>query len=78
MVVGEDVGIGDIAALIGRALVGSFCGKVVSPSSLKEWLDENWFPLLGYSPTFHTLVQGWFCVIFKMHAKLQEVHKCSW
>lgn len=77
MVVGEDVGIGDIAALIGRALVGRFCGKVVSLLSLKEWLDENWFPLLDYSPTFHTLAQGWLCVIFKMHAKLQEVLKQS-
>jgi hypothetical protein len=78
MVVGQDVGLGKLPHLLGRTLVGRFCGKNVSTSSLREWIDKNWFESLGYCPIFHLLARGWICYIFKSSEDMQVILSKSW
>jgi hypothetical protein len=73
MVVGYIVEIEAIMDLLGRKKVGRFCGKIISPSALKSWIDENWTTLLGYRLIFHTLSHGWICFISNKKVDLIEV-----
>jgi hypothetical protein len=77
MVVGDDKGIGEISSMVGKIVIGRFCGKFVIPTAIKKWLNINWKPFLGYSPFFHTLARGWICFVFKSHEDVMEVFDIS-
>lgn len=78
MVVGDDIGIGNIAQMAGKTVVGCFCEKVASPSPIKKWLEDNWNLVLGYTPIFHTLVRGWISFEFNTHEDMMEIFNRSW
>jgi hypothetical protein len=78
MVVGDDVEVGAIPDLLGKMMVEHFIGKVVSPTSLKGWLEEKWVQLLGYFPTYHMLARGWISFQFKRRKDLETIFNKDW
>jgi hypothetical protein len=78
MVVGEDVGIGDIENMVGRTLVGNFCGKVVPPTSMKSWMEKNWKPVIMQCPIFYILARVWICFIFNPPKEMLEILRIRW
>jgi hypothetical protein len=65
LVVRKDIGLGDIMDLDGRSLVGKFMGRCIFAKTLGAWVSLKWVPLLGYTPSLHTLAHGWLGFIFK-------------
>jgi hypothetical protein len=68
MVVSLDVRIEEIHNVLGKGIVGWFCGKIVPHDLLRKWLEVNWKSFLGYMLVFHVLTRGWLC--FFMHSDL--------
>jgi hypothetical protein len=66
MVVGKDMAIEEILWIMGRTIVGRFCGKVVTAKSLSTRLAKNWKCMLGYRPDFDTLTKSWISFKFKL------------
>ena len=60
LTIGRDIQLSEIPEYLNLALVGIFCGKLAGSSSLGEWMEKNWNPVLGYTPIFHVLTKGWF------------------
>jgi len=52
MLVGKDVSVRDISYILGRTLVGDFCGKLVKECSQKKWLEN----FLSHPPPTSTQV----------------------
>jgi hypothetical protein len=59
MVVGDDVGVGDISGMLSKIVLDHFVRNFSLPPTIKGWLESNLQPVLGYLPVFHTLVKGW-------------------
>jgi hypothetical protein len=78
MVVGDDVSMEEILELIGKTSGGHFCGKVVCPKALGNWIDKNWTEPLGYRPGFHTLSRGWICFKFHSREDLNNIFNRTW
>ena len=58
--VGRDIQIGEIPEYLNLAIVGRFYGKSPGSAALKNWMEDNWNPVLGYTLSFHVLPRGWF------------------
>jgi hypothetical protein len=69
MVVGDDVKLEAIPNLMGKMVIGKFCGKVVRLEFLRIWIDSIRSTMLGYRHMFHTMSRGWIC--FKFHSKVE-------
>jgi hypothetical protein len=64
MVVGEDIPITEISNLAGKMLVGRFNGKSPREKTLASWMEYQWKPLLGYSPTYISFPMDGFLSYF--------------
>ena len=61
--VGEDIGLEDIKALMETTVNGSFIGKFVL-GGMKMWMELNWLDLLDYIPKLQSLIKGWLAIEF--------------
>ena len=64
LIVGEDIAISKVLDYLENVLMGHFCGQIASSEAIYTWIDEQWRPLLGYSPSFNHLSRGW--LLFKL------------
>lgn len=58
MVLERDASMHEVFALSLCAIVGRFSYRVLSKFDIDWWMEENWKPLLGYSPEVLVLVRG--------------------
>ena len=57
LIVGKDIMLSEVPQYLSLALVGIFCGKIVSKNALRRWMEENWNPHLRQLPMFHILLR---------------------
>ena len=76
----RDIQIGEIPEYLNLAIIGRFCGKTPGSAALKNWMEDNWKPVLGYTPSFHVLPRGWFMLkVSKEEERTLLLQKsCSW
>lgn len=48
-----------------QALVGRFHGRTISEQSLKQWIQVEWEPRIGYVPVFYILTRGQMDFLFQ-------------
>jgi hypothetical protein len=78
MVVGDDITLCDVPWLVGRALVGSFIGKVPREKSLTGWMNNLWKSLIEYTPKVHILSRNWISLSFLSAKDCNEIRKHKW
>jgi hypothetical protein len=78
MVLGSDIGLEETCRLALCGLVGrlSYCN--LCKVSLPVWVEQTWFPLLGYAPEVLFLTKGWFGFIFKSSDDLTQLLGKRW
>lgn len=59
LAVGSGVNSDKVQCLVDCALIGRMEHVKVTAVTLKAWLHKTWKPLLGYTPRFSMLVNGW-------------------
>ena len=78
LIVGKDITLEQIPDFLAQALVGRFCGKIVTKASLQQWIALNWSNLLGYEPTFYSLPRGWFLIKLQSMEDNCKLLKHNW
>lgn len=68
----------DVIRLSDSALVGKFSYSVLAGLEIGVWAEENWCPVLGYSPVCVSLVNGWFRFIFRSGADATQILGGLW
>jgi hypothetical protein len=63
MVVDKDIKMEEFKGLMATTIVGKFMGKNVKRETIKQWMSEQWKPVVGYLPKFHLLDRGWLCFV---------------
>jgi hypothetical protein len=56
----------------------SIVGKVVSLTSLKDWMADNLVKALRYCPLFHILVEGWISFQFSYRKDMESILNEDW
>jgi hypothetical protein len=62
---GMDIGLEESCNLALCALVGRLAYRSRCSSSIEEWVQRFWKPLLGYMPEILSLSRGWMGFMFK-------------
>ena len=72
MVLGHDVGLGDIVGLYFLSMEGKFSYMAMNNKHIVGWAAKNWAPLVVYNPDISILPKGWYGFLFhtKSHASL--------
>lgn len=75
---GQDIGMEDVDGHSDFALVGKFSYSVLAGMEIGAWIEENWCPVLGYSPPCVSLVNGWFRFSFRNEADATQILAGLW
>lgn len=65
MVLGDDVGLGEILVMSLCALVGRFNYWALPKTNIGWWMEKHWEHLLGYISVISMLLHGWFSFLFR-------------
>ena len=66
MVLGDDLGLDKVVNLSLTTLVGRLSYRSRCSTSLIDWVNMHWIPILGYEPEVLYMSKGWFT--FKFHS----------
>jgi hypothetical protein len=78
MVVGEDIFISEVSKFVGKMLMGIFWEKSPREKALSGWIENQWKPLLGYTPKAHLMSRGWILFLFQSNEDSESIHKREW
>jgi hypothetical protein len=62
---GADVRLEDLVNLALCTLVGHLSYRSMCKTSIVEWVQNSWWPLLGYETDIFYMTRGWFGFRFK-------------
>jgi hypothetical protein len=68
----------EVSSLSLCALVGRFSYWALSKLDITWWVEENWKPLLGYSPDVLALVREWFCFQLRAATDVERILERVW
>jgi hypothetical protein len=78
MVLGDDVGLGEILVMSLCALVGQFNYWALPKTNIGRWMEKHWEPLLGYISILSVLLHGWFCFLFRNEIDAKLILEGLW
>ena len=68
---------GKVERMAKLTLVGRFMSKPVQEPSLKLWLIELWYQVLGYIPRYHLLMR-WICFVLNKEDNVEKITHREW
>lgn len=78
MVLGLDLTVDKVVSMYQRTLIGrlEYC-RFTGPE-MKDWMHRIWEPIIGYTPHFFVLINGWFCFHFISEADSTLILEKLW
>jgi hypothetical protein len=61
-----------------HGLVGRFSYRDMGAREIHSWVEDTWYPALGYIPDVFILIKGWYCFVFKSLEDAEQIHKQVW
>ena len=78
LVLGLELTVDKVAGMQKRTLIGRLEYIKLTGPEMKTWMQQNWEPIIGYTPRFSVLMKGWFCFHFISEAAVEQILKKFW